>query len=119
MTDFSSYDEPRDPCCLEEPDHKHYGWPKPDIDTLHGRLTVRETNDLARAALLIMADLGSETTLRNPSDHIAAIHDILDDCAPSDLPTISVQDKPAARWWAKVADVDVHDDDKWTPEEEG
>lgn len=115
---YSGPVDPPEPCCVEEPSFTDYGFPKPDADAILDSLTAQEIRSLAKAAVLTMADLGSETTLREPAEHCAVITDILGDYAPGTLPTITAQDKPSARWWCAVGDVDPHDEDKWTPEEE-
>lgn len=117
-SDLSSYDEPTEAAETEEPDHTAYGYPAPDIDQLVADLSPKDTRELAKAALLIMAELGQEIELSNAGDHCVAITDILTEHAPDNLPTITAQSKPAARWWCDVLEVDRGDDIAWTPEEE-
>lgn len=115
---YSGPVDPPEPCCYEEPDHTHYGYPKPDLDQLAADVSPADARALVRAAIEVMAVLGSETELSDPAEKCAAISDILGDAKPSNLPTITEQYKPAARWWCQVGDMDPHDEDRWTPEEE-
>lgn len=118
MTDFSSYDEPREPCCVEEPDHSDYGFPTPDIDAIVESLTPEQTKELTRYALFAAGTIGSDLTWK---DYTAQnVTDDLVNGLPDALPPIEGRDhgKPEARWWTDLIGADRSPEVEWTPEED-